>query len=142
MLQSSSNEFVRTLFPKENTVDNKRPITAVIQFKVNNNNFPSSFFFYHLFFFSNKKSQVLALVETLMSCTPHYVRCLRPNGQKQAKNFDVPLSTSQVRYLGLLENVRVRRAGFVYRQTYERFMARLKKINTFFFFGFIFFFQI
>ena len=31
----------------------------------------------------------------------------------------------QVRYLGLLENVRVRRAGFAYRQFYEKFFYRL-----------------
>ena len=30
----------------------------------------------------------------------------------------------QVRYLGLLENVRVRRAGFASRQRYERFVER------------------
>ena len=35
----------------------------------------------------------------------------------------------QVRYLGLLENVRVRRAGFAYRQTYERFMWRYKMVS-------------
>ena len=31
---------------------------------------------------------------------------------------------SQVAYLGLLENVRVRRAGFAYRQEYSRFLRR------------------
>ena len=30
----------------------------------------------------------------------------------------------QVRYLGLVENVRVRRAGYAYRQKYELFMRR------------------
>lgn len=34
--------------------------------------------------------------------------------------------SSQVRYLGLLENVRVRRAGFANRQPYERFAQRYK----------------
>uniref|UniRef100_A0A183HIR2 Myosin motor domain-containing protein n=1 Tax=Onchocerca flexuosa TaxID=387005 RepID=A0A183HIR2_9BILA len=34
----------------------------------------------------------------------------------------------QVRYLGLLENVRVRRAGFAYRITYERFLQRYKML--------------
>jgi myosin-1 len=32
----------------------------------------------------------------------------------------------QVRYLGLLENVRVRRAGFAFRQEYDRFLWRYK----------------
>ena len=30
----------------------------------------------------------------------------------------------QVNYLGLIENVRVRRAGFAYRQSYDRFLRR------------------
>lgn len=72
---------------------------------------------------------MIALVETLMSCTPHYIRCIRPNAHKQPKNYDLPLCSAQVRYLGLLENVRVRRAGFVYRQTFERFMARFKMLS-------------
>ena len=33
---------------------------------------------------------------------------------------------TQVLYLGLLENVRVKRAGFAYRTTYEKFIERQK----------------
>lgn len=35
----------------------------------------------------------------------------------------------QVKYLGLLENVRVRRAGFAYRQEYARFFRRYKMLS-------------
>lgn len=39
--------------------------------------------------------------------------------------FDDPLPIPvQVNYLGLLENVRVRRAGFANRQEYQRFVQR------------------
>lgn len=38
--------------------------------------------------------------------------------------FDEARCRHQVAYLGLLENVRVRRAGFAYRQPYERFLQR------------------
>lgn len=41
-------------------------------------------------------------------------------------NFDNSLVTHQVRYLGLLENVRVRRAGFAYRQFYDKFFYRYR----------------
>jgi len=34
------------------------------------------------------------------------------------------LCTHQIKYLGLLENIRVRRAGFCYRQTFEKFLFR------------------
>jgi len=35
-----------------------------------------------------------------------------------------------VQYLGLLENVRVRRAGFAYRAEFERFLMRYKKLSS------------
>lgn len=38
--------------------------------------------------------------------------------------FDDKLVSHQVKYLGLMENLRVRRAGFAYRRTYEAFLER------------------
>lgn len=55
---------------------------------------------------------------------PYYVRCIKPNDQKSPTLFDVERCRHQVSYLGLLENVRVRRAGFAYRQPYHRFLLR------------------
>lgn len=45
--------------------------------------------------------------------------------------FDEARCRHQVAYLGLLENVRVRRAGFAYRQPYERFLQRSEVTHTF-----------
>lgn len=47
-----------------------------------------------------------------------------PNWHKAAFEYDEELVTNQVRYLGLVENMKVRRAGYPYRMTYERFMRR------------------
>lgn len=55
---------------------------------------------------------------------PYYVRCIKPNDQKSPTLFDEERCRHQVSYLGLLENVRVRRAGFAYRQPYHRFLLR------------------
>ena len=41
-----------------------------------------------------------------------------------ADRFDDNLVRHQVKYLGLMENLRVRRAGFAYRRTYEIFLNR------------------
>lgn len=35
----------------------------------------------------------------------------------------------QVKYLGLLENVKVRRAGFAYRQDFDRFLRRFRYLS-------------
>ena len=69
-----------------------------------------------------------ALAPTPAQCEPHYIRCIKPNDEKRSGLFNVERVTHQVRYLGLLENVRVRRAGYAYRQTFERFSARYKML--------------
>lgn len=55
---------------------------------------------------------------------PYYVRCIKPNEMKSPVLFDDARCQHQVAYLGLLENVMVRRAGFAYRQLYSRFLQR------------------
>lgn len=54
------------------------------------------------------------------------MRCVKPNDVKSPLLFEQERCRHQVEYLGLLENVRVRRAGFAYRQTYPRFLQRYK----------------
>uniref|UniRef100_A0A6Q2ZJH5 Myosin motor domain-containing protein n=1 Tax=Esox lucius TaxID=8010 RepID=A0A6Q2ZJH5_ESOLU len=44
----------------------------------------------------------------------------------QAARFDEALVRHQVKYLGLMENLRVRRAGFAYRRHYQAFLQRYK----------------
>jgi myosin-1 len=107
MLQQSRDAFIANMFPKDVVNDRKRPPPAIAQFK----------------------NQVNGLVDTLMSCHTHYIRCIRPNAIKASKNWDNALTQNQVRYLGLQENVRVRRAGYAYRETFERFLARFKLIS-------------
>lgn len=68
------------------------------------------------------------LIQKLLKCNPHYVRCIKPNDEKRAGFLDEQRTRHQIRYLGLVENVRVRRAGFANRQTYERFFNRYRII--------------
>ncbi|XP_065896691.1 unconventional myosin-Id-like [Dysidea avara] len=72
------------------------------------------------------KDSMIALVENLQSKEPFYVRCIKPNEKKSPSIFNDERCQHQVEYLGLLENVRVRRAGYAYRMTYERFVQRYK----------------
>ncbi|KAI5745228.1 hypothetical protein M8J76_009372 [Diaphorina citri] len=77
------------------------------------------------------RNSIISLVKALMSKEPHYVRCIKPNEEKSAVVFNDERVEHQVRYLGLLENVRVRRAGFAHRQPYDRFLKRYKMISEF-----------
>jgi len=70
------------------------------------------------------------LMKTLSACSPHYIRCIKPNDTKKPQDWDEKRVEHQVQYLGLLENVRVRRAGFAYRAPFDRFLQRYKKLNV------------
>ena len=72
-----------------------------------------------------------ALIKNLMSKEPFYVRCIKPNDSKSSTLFDDERVANQVRYMGLLENVQVRRAGFVYRRRYDQFLRRYKMISEY-----------
>uniref|UniRef100_A0AAR2IMN9 Osteoclast-stimulating factor 1 n=1 Tax=Pygocentrus nattereri TaxID=42514 RepID=A0AAR2IMN9_PYGNA len=64
------------------------------------------------------------LVSTLMKCTPHYIRCIKPNETKKPKDWEESRVKHQVEYLGLKENIRVRRAGYAYRRVFRKFLNR------------------
>ncbi|KAL6471340.1 hypothetical protein MHYP_G00199900 [Metynnis hypsauchen] len=102
----SENKILTQCFDREELTDRKRPETTATQFK----------------------NSLAKLMEILMSKEPSYVRCIKPNDAKQAGRFDEVLIRHQVKYLGLMENLRVRRAGFAYRRRYEVFLQRYKSL--------------
>jgi len=62
-----------------------------------------------------------ARIDTTM---PHYVRCLKPNDALEPDNFDPKNIVEQLRYCGVLEAVRVSRAGYPTRYPHEVFITR------------------
>jgi len=72
---------------------------------------------------STFRSQANALLETLQSGTPHFVRCLKPNSAQAAADFDSALVLAQLRSLGVLETVRIRREGFPVRTDFAEVWA-------------------
>jgi myosin-1 len=103
LIQSTNDKFLLGLFPDViDETDKKRPTT--VSHKI--------------------KNQSNELVTTLMRCTPSYVRCIKPNESKISKDWDQKRVEHQVRYLNLKENIKVRRAGFCYRNTFEKFLKR------------------
>ncbi|XP_036820616.1 unconventional myosin-Ic isoform X2 [Oncorhynchus mykiss] len=102
----SDNKILTQCFDRAELKDSRRPETAATQFK----------------------TSLAKLMEILMSKEPSYVRCIKPNDAKQAGRFDEVLIRHQVKYLGLMENLRVRRAGFAYRRHYETFLQRYKSL--------------
>jgi len=65
-----------------------------------------------------------SLMQELTSCDAHFIRCIKPNELKKAELFDQTFSMQQIRYLGILESVRVRKQGYPARFTYSMFFNR------------------
>jgi hypothetical protein len=61
---------------------------------------------------------------------PHYVRCIKPNEQLQPNHFDSNIVVDQLRCGGILEAIRVSRAGFPQRYTFEHFVARFSVLSS------------
>lgn len=76
------------------------------------------------------KEQLGKLMEQLESTEPHFVRCILPNLHKKANKFDKTLVLHQLRCNGVLEGIRITRAGYPNRMTFEDFYTRYAIINT------------
>lgn len=102
MMRSSTIPFITRLFPEETSTMRSRPTTAGTKIR----------------------TQANALVEKLMGCQPHYVRCIKPNERQASGDWNNSNVIEQVKYLGLVANIEVRKAGFVYRREFAKFLSR------------------
>ncbi|KAG8635974.1 myosin-15 isoform X2 [Manihot esculenta] len=73
---------------------------------------------------SRFKQQLQALMETLNSTEPHYVRCVKPNSLNRPQKFENTSILHQLRCGGVLEAVRISLAGYPTRRTYSEFVDR------------------
>ncbi|XP_070564817.1 unconventional myosin-X-like [Ptychodera flava] len=72
------------------------------------------------------KDSLHSLMNTLSTCNPYFVRCVKPNSAKLPEQFDAQLVMNQLKYSGMLETVKIRRAGFPVRRLFEDFIKRYK----------------
>uniref|UniRef100_U3IHW3 Myosin X n=1 Tax=Anas platyrhynchos platyrhynchos TaxID=8840 RepID=U3IHW3_ANAPP len=72
------------------------------------------------------KESLHSLMATLSSSNPFFIRCIKPNVQKMPDQFDQTVVLNQLRYSGMLETVRIRRAGFPVRRPFQDFYKRYK----------------
>lgn len=70
------------------------------------------------------KNSLIELMRTIDSTNVHYIRCIKPNEQKKAWEFDSLMVLSQLRACGVLETIRISCAGFPSRWTYVEFADR------------------
>ncbi|XP_060256547.1 unconventional myosin-X isoform X5 [Ovis aries] len=75
---------------------------------------------------SQFKDSLHSLMATLSASNPFFVRCIKPNMQKMPDQFDQAVVVNQLRYSGMLETVRIRKAGYAVRRPFQDFYKRYK----------------
>uniref|UniRef100_A0AAY4BF39 Myosin X n=2 Tax=Denticeps clupeoides TaxID=299321 RepID=A0AAY4BF39_9TELE len=77
---------------------------------------------------SQFRDSLHALMATLSASNPFFIRCIKPNMDKTPNKFDPEVVLNQLRYSGMLETVKIRRAGFPVRRTFQDFYSRYKML--------------
>ncbi|KAL3788846.1 hypothetical protein ACHAW5_009203 [Stephanodiscus triporus] len=75
-------------------------------------------------------SQLHKLRRRIDETHPHYIRCLKPNDQLQPGRIDLNIVVDQLRCGGILEAIRVSRAGFPHRYTFDHFYSRFGMLTS------------
>uniref|UniRef100_A0A669D331 Myosin VIIAb n=1 Tax=Oreochromis niloticus TaxID=8128 RepID=A0A669D331_ORENI len=107
LVHSSKNKFIKQIFQADVAMGvetRKRSPTLSSQFK----------------------RSLELLMRTLSVCQPFFVRCIKPNELKKPMLFDRELCVRQLRYSGMMETIRIRRAGYPIRYTFAEFVDRYR----------------
>ncbi|KAM7351605.1 myosin 28B1 [Cochliomyia hominivorax] len=105
MIQKSKNKFLKDIFPQTPKHDTmKKQMTLSVKFR----------------------NSLDLLMKTLAAAHPFFIRCIKPNENKLANQFDKELCIRQLRYSGMMETARIRRAGYPIRHTYRAFVERYR----------------
>jgi len=75
------------------------------------------------------RKQMKDLMTELNSCEVNFIRCIKPNEEKR-KNYFVPfLALNQIRYLGVLESIKIRKESYPIRKLYQNFFEKFYEID-------------
>ncbi|RDY06773.1 Myosin-2, partial [Mucuna pruriens] len=70
------------------------------------------------------KGQLFKLMHQMESTTPHFIRCIKPNSKHLPRVHEEDLVLQQLKCCGVLEVVRISRAGYPTRLTHQEFARR------------------
>ncbi len=74
------------------------------------------------------RSQLNELLVILKESSPRYIRCIKPNSRFSPSHFDSYDVCKQLRCAGMLEAIRIRKAGYAIRVTQIDFAKRYRAI--------------
>ncbi|KAM9305036.1 LOW QUALITY PROTEIN: myosin-IIIb-like [Gastrophryne carolinensis] len=67
---------------------------------------------------------LMDLLSKMVVGQPHFVRCIKPNDNREPMTFSHDRILMQLRYTGILETVNIRRQGYSHRILFEEFLKR------------------
>uniref|UniRef100_A0A669PYY0 Myosin VIIA n=1 Tax=Phasianus colchicus TaxID=9054 RepID=A0A669PYY0_PHACC len=115
LVHSSKNKFIKQIFQKYLP----KPLGEIINFTNGTRKRSPTLS-------SQFKRSLELLMRTLSVCQPFFVRCIKPNEYKKPMLFDRELCVRQLRYSGMMETIRIRRAGYPIRYTFVEFVDRYR----------------
>ena len=74
------------------------------------------------------RKQMTSLMEELQACDCHFIRCIKPNEDKQEWKFVPRLVLLQIQYLGVLDTIKVRRESYPIRKTFQSIYKRYEDL--------------
>lgn len=122
LMKTSSNGFIQEIlaYDDANTKTQNQPEAENASRRASRGKQQGHATVSHLF-----RLQLDALMGTLSSTTPHYVKCIKPNIlRKPAPEFDYSLVMKQLKYSGVLEVIRIRREGYPIRMSFQEFLVK------------------
>jgi myosin-5 len=76
------------------------------------------------------QKEMKELMTELRTGDVHFVRCIKPNEEKKPSIFNQFNSLNQIRYLGVLETLKIRKEGYSVRRVYERFYQQYGEMTS------------
>jgi len=72
---------------------------------------------------------LMDLLQKMVSGSPQFVRCIKPNDSRVPKLFDSSKVLKQLRYTGVMETIRIRQNGFSHRIPFGEFLKRYSLLS-------------
>ena len=77
------------------------------------------------------RNQLNDLMKMLQSTEPHYIRCLKPNMDKEANSFKDSIVLTQLSYTGMLDTIKLYKSGYPKNEVFEIFFKRYHILISF-----------
>ena len=63
-------------------------------------------------------------------CDLHFIRCIKPNEAKKPNQFVQSMTLQQIRYMGVLESIEVKRQNYPNRRKFKDFYQRYEDLSA------------